>query len=279
MDLQGVQWRKVAEGILSPEGPAADSAGNVYVVSRWTGRVLRVSPDGQAAEVVQTGGKPQAVALADDGTVYVADAKNYVLYRLAADGATQPVVDAAAGGPLLGPNDLVIAGPDAIYLTDPGLDMQAPGRVLHVNPRTGEARILVEGLLFPNGVALTDDGRFLLVAESSRHRVLRYPLRDAGLRLGEAEVFYQFDDHYPDGMAFDAAGNLLVARHGSGCLEVIDPQGRRIASAPVGGRGCTNCVFGGPDFRTLYVTEDDQQALLAARWPVPGQRRFSRSRS
>ena len=35
--------------------------------------------------------------------------------------------------------------------------------------------------------------------------------------------------------------------------------------------------FGGDDFQTLYLTEDDQQALLSTRWYIPGQRRYSRS--
>lgn len=272
-----IRWQRVAEGIVSPEGPAVDQTGRVYLVSRWTGRVLAVAPTGEVTEVVQTGGKPQAVACGPDGRLWLADAKNFAIYEMSPTGSLTIVANEVAGIPFYGPNDLVVTDDLVIYVTDPGLDMHQPGRVLRVDLQTGQTTVLVDGLLFPNGITITGDGRYLVVAESSRHRVLRYELLASGQRLGPAEIVIEFPDHYPDGMAYDSAGNLLVARHGSGTIEVISPQHLSIASIPTGGKGCTNCVFGGEDFQTLYVTEDDQQALLATRWPVPGQLRFSRS--
>ena len=177
----------------------------------------------------------------------------------------------------LGPNDLVVAD-SVVYLTDPGLGMDAAGRILRIEIESGHTSVLAEGYRFPNGITISADGRFLMVAESVTHRVLQFELLDSGRRLGSPDVFCQFADHHPDGIAFDAEGNLLVTQCGGGTLEVVSPRGDVIASIPTGGKNCTNCVFGGEDFQTLYLTEDDQQALLATRWHVPGQRRFSRSR-
>ncbi len=95
--------------------------------------------------------------------------------------------------------------------------------------------------------------------------------------FGPPKVFHQFKEFMPDGIAFDSAGRLLVALCGGGTLAVLSPWGELVESISVGGVNCTNCVFGGSDFQTLYVTEDTQEALLKIRWPVPGQRRFSRS--
>lgn len=308
-----VRWTVVARGIVSPEGPAVAADGSVLLVSRWTGRVMRVDPFGRVTEVVQTEGKPQAVVTLASGDLLVADAKRPALLRVPRSSwAPQEVRAGEAevceellthsdGRALLGPNDLCCTPAGVVYLTDPGLVLDEPGQVLRVDlsdllgdpsgprgdiSREGSRALvdtqlvatrLVNGLLFPNGITMTADGRFLLVAESWTHRIWRYALEDQGRRLGPASLFHEFPDHYPDGMAFDSEGNLLVALHGSGHLQVLRADGTLAATIPVGGVGCTNVVFGGSDFRTLYVTEDEQQALLKTRWHCPGQRAASRS--
>jgi len=105
--------------------------------------------------------------------------------------------------------------------------------------------------------------------------MLRFELLESGIRLGIPEIFCRFADFYPDGIAFDAEGNLLVTFCGGGTLAVVSPTGRIVGSITTGGKGCTNCVFGGDDFQALYLIEDDLQALLSTRWPIPGQRRYS----
>jgi gluconolactonase len=274
-----IDWKIAAAGIVSPEGPAVDSLGNVFLVSRWTGRVVKVDPQAQVSEVIQTGGKPQSVALLDSGDLLLADAENHALELITPTGAISTVAQRVDGQRFLGPNDLVVADGGVVYMTDPGLDMGPTGRILRIELASGRADVLADGFRFPNGVTLSAEGRFLYVSESVTHRVLRFELLDDGRRLGPAEIFYQFADHHPDGIAFDADANLLVTICGGGTLEVISPQGRITASIPTGGADCTNCVFGGKDFQTLYLTEDTKEVLLATHWPVPGQRRFSRSQS
>lgn len=272
-----ISWKTVAAGIMSPEGPAVDRAGNVFLVSRWTGRVVKVDADGRVSDLVHTGGKPQSVALLESGELLLADAKNRALQRFSASGVLTTVADSVDGEKFLGPNDLVLADDGVVYLTDPGLDMDGDGQVLRIEIDSGRSSVLATGYHFPNGLTITGDGRFLFVAESVTHRILRFELLEHGHRLGAPEIFHQFADYHPDGIAFDAGGNLLVTMCGGGTLEVLSSRGTLLASLPTGGKHCTNCVFGGRDFQTLYLTEDDQTALLATRWPVPGQRRYSRS--
>ena len=272
-----ILWKTVATGIISPEGPAVDRQGNIFFVSRWSGRVVKVSTSGEVSELVQTGGKTQAVAFHSSGDLLLADARNLALQRVSLTGSISTVANTVEGKPFLGPNDLVIAESGIVYLTDPGLDFNGLGRILRIDTISGNVSVLADGYRFPNGITITADGRYLLVAESVTHRVLRFELLDGGIRLGIPEIFCQFADFYPDGIAFDADGNLLVTLCGGGTLAVVSPTGQIIGSISTGGKGCTNCVFGGDDFQTLYLTEDDQQALLSTRWPIPGQRRYSRS--
>lgn len=274
-----INWTIAAAGIIAPEGPAVDLNGIITLVSRWTGKVVQASPAGRVTDLVQTGGKPQSVAWAPSGRLLLADANNHALQEIdPRSGTLSTLADRVDGRPFLGPNDLVVSDANVVYLTDPGLDMEAPGQVLRIELSTGHASVMADGLRFPNGITLSEDGHRLLVAESVTHRVLAYELLNQGRRLGPAEVVCEFPDHHPDGIALDSDGNLLVTLCGGGTLEVVAPDGSVIASLPIGGAHVTNCVFGGPEFRTLYVTEDDQQAVLCAEWPAPGQRRYSRSR-
>jgi len=112
-------------------------------------------------------------------------------------------------------------------------------------------------------------------SESGPHCVLRFELLESGIRLGIPEIFCQLADFYPDGITFDAEGNLLVTLCGGGTLVVVSPTGQIVGSITTEGKGWTNCVFGGDDFQALYLIEDDLQALLSTRWPIPGQRRYS----
>ena len=272
-----ISWTTVAHGIVAPEGPASDRQDNVYLVSRWTGRVLKVDASGQVSDVVHTGGKPQSVAFLQSGDLLLADAENHALQRITPEGVLTTVADTVEGQHFLGPNDLVVGDGRVVYMTDPGLNFAEPGRILRIEIDSGRTSILSNGHHFPNGITITADGRYLMIAESVTHRVLRFELLEGGGRLGQVEVFYQFPDHHPDGIAFDAKGNLLVTLCGSGRLAVVSPQRRIIASIPTGGSNCTNCVFGGDNFQTLYLTEDCQEAILSTNWPVPGQKQFSRS--
>ena len=71
-------------------------------------------------------------------------------------------------------------------------------------------------------------------------------------------------------MAFDVQGNLYVAHHGEGRVDVLDPSGRLLAPLIVPGRQPTNVAFGGPDRRTLVVTEVATGSLYQTTVEVPG---------
>ena len=68
-----------------------------------------------------------------------------------------------------------------------------------------------QDLSFPNGMAITPDGKTLIVAETMGHRLTAFDiLADGG--LSNRRVYAQLaDDVSPDGISLDAAGGVWIA--------------------------------------------------------------------
>eukprot|EP00951_Prasinocladus_malaysianus_P012288 scaffold91522_cov44-Prasinocladus_malaysianus.AAC.1 len=87
--------------------------------------------------------------------------------------------------------------------------LQGPtGRLLSYNPTTGEIHVLATGLWFANGVALSADESFIVVASTMSSRLFRYWLK--GTQAGELEPFADLPG-FPDGVSLASDGNFWVA--------------------------------------------------------------------
>jgi gluconolactonase len=232
---------------------------------------VRLPPGGAAAEWFTTGGIPAGLAFDRDGWLYVADEGDHIhgLLRLSPTAQSELVVNQHLGNPLNGANDLVFDPDGLIYFSDPWRSSVA-------NPIGGFYRLFPDGrleqidtgLAFPNGVAVDDE--YVYLAETGHNRVLRYARRSNGT-IGRREEWCRLDGpNGPDGMAFDVEGNLYVAHHGAGRVDVVDRSGVVFDQIPVPGSKPTNVAFGGPDNRTLVVTEVETATVYQARALVPG---------
>jgi sugar lactone lactonase YvrE len=83
--------------------------------------------------------------------------------------------------------------------------------------------------------------------------VYDYDVSSGGIS-SERPFFAGFERGSPDGSAMDRDGYLWNCRHGGGCIVRVAPDGsvERVIEMPA--RNITNCTFGGPEYRTLYVT-------------------------
>ena len=263
----------LAAGWESPEGPAFDHHGALFFVSSLPGAIVRVGPDGAAAEWANTGGIPAALAFDPDGVLYVTDSgpSRHGVLTVTPDGTIATLVDAYDGEPFNGCNDLVFAADGTLYFSDPWqTSLENPVGGFYRRFADGRLERLDHGLAFPNGVALAPNGSALFLAETFTNRIYRYPLAPDGA-VGSRELFAQLDGGLgPDGMAFDADGTLYVAHYGAGRIDLIDPSGHVVDVLPVPGAEPTNLAFGGPDRRTLVVSENATRSVYRAEVVVPG---------
>jgi sugar lactone lactonase YvrE len=71
-------------------------------------------------------------------------------------------------------------------------------------------------------------------------------------------------------MRCDVDGNLYITRHGKGTVVKMQPDGKILVEIDVLGTSPTNLCFGGPDGRTVYVTEVQHQRLVKFHVDRPG---------
>jgi gluconolactonase len=196
--------------------------------------------------------------------------------RYEADGGRTVICDSYAGKRLNSPNDLAIDTQGRIWFTDPRYgddrsDMELDHESIYrLDPQADDTWICTRvtfDTTAPNGLLVSPDGSTLYVAQSKygegQLRELRaYPIRDDG-SVGDYAVLHNFYPHRGiDGMCLDSEGNI-VATAGwevsgpGGMIYVFAPNGRVLETHPLPANRPTNCTFGGPDLRTLYVTTID----------------------
>ncbi len=263
-----------ATDVDSPEGPAFDRAGNFYHVDWTSSSIVRHTPAGERSEFFNTGGIPAGLAFHPDGSLWVADEGENIhgLLRIEPDGSSAKiVVNRYHGQPLNGANDLVFDRNKTLYFSDPwGSNGDNPIGGFYRYLPNDELEQIDSGLAFPNGVAIRPDETFIYLAETYRNRILCYEINSDGT-IGPREHFADTPaPSGPDGMAFDAEGNLYVAHFNLGRVNIFDPSGKLIDAIEVPGQQTTNCAFGGPENKTLYITECITHSIYSVELDVPG---------
>ena len=174
------------------------------------------------------------------------------------------------------PNDMCVDAAGRSYITQFGYDLfsgapAAPCGLLTIDA-TGKASIVGGGLVFPNGVALTPDGRTLIVAESFGYRLTAFDVATDGTLSGQ-RVFAEFDtsgNDVLDGICVDSAGGVWVGMPFAGEFRrVIEGGTVTDVVRPAGGAGtyCVDCALGGADGRTLFLlVADTTVERMANNW-------------
>lgn len=207
-----------------PEDVAFDARGRLYTGVE-DGRILRLRPDGSGIETfARTGGRPLGLDFAADGELMVADARRGLL-GVSAAGVVRRLSAVGGGVRVSAANDVEVAPDGTVYFTSPTGPRFDPGRTRNIvehrplgrlwayEPGARTTRLVRDSLHFANGLLVTPDGQFVLVAETAAYRVARVPigagpLGDGGAR---AAAFVENLPGFPDGLDLDSEGRIWVA--------------------------------------------------------------------
>nr|WP_298689712.1 SMP-30/gluconolactonase/LRE family protein [uncultured Dongia sp.] len=215
-----------------PEDVLLDAAGNLYCGTR-DGCLMRLrAPDYVDVSVfARIGGRPLGLAFDREGRI-VACVAGRGLVRVTEEGEVALLTDQTARSlfsiqddtTIRMADDLDIAPDGIIYFTDAtkrydignwGLDLlegRANGRLLSYDPTSGKTCTICDNLIFPNGVCVTHDGKFLLVASSWACSIMIFDLGD--LAAGPS-VFLQGLPGYPDNINRASDGGYWIALAGT----------------------------------------------------------------
>jgi len=171
------------------------------------------------------------------------------------------------------PNFSVFDAEGNLYFSDSGDWEKANGCVYRLR-RNGRVEMFAGPFAFANGLALSGDERFLYVVQSTRDNVVEIEIRADG-SAGRPKVYAAGLARIPDGMAFDAAGNLYVTCYASDNVYKVSPRGKvqLLAYDPAGTMIArpTNVAFGGPSFDQMFFANLGRWHVCQAPAGVKGQ--------
>jgi len=207
--------------------------------------------------------------------------------RIDRDGKLAVLTDSFGGKKYNQPNDLTIDSKSRIWFSDPRYgpkdDMQqkdASGKtiegVYRIDPDGTVSRAIGREVERANGVLVSADDKHLFVADNNNdaaggaRKLWRFDLHADGTVNAKSQKLLRDwgKGRGPDGLKQDVQGRLYVAgglnkpnppvepaTDVKGGIYVIDPQsGKLLAFLAVPTDEVTNCAFGGPDRKTLYIT-------------------------
>ena len=254
------------------EGPVFDEAGNLYVTDIPWGRIFRIDAQGAWTLVAEYDGEPNGMKFLDASTLLITDYKNGLMRLDVASGRVSPFLARRNSERFKGVNDLVFDRAGNLYFTDQGqTGLHDPtGRLYRLAP-DGRLDLLLDNVPSPNGVALSPDEKLLYLAVTRGNCVWRVPLLPDGSVAKVSQFFTSYGPSGPDGLAVDTQGRVLVANPGLGYVWVLNTRAEpvQVLRGPAGS-STTNMAFGGPERRTLFVTDSTHGNVLMAEMDVPG---------
>ncbi|WP_295886588.1 SMP-30/gluconolactonase/LRE family protein [uncultured Thiohalocapsa sp.] len=257
------QAQVIADGLAFPEGPRWHD-GRFWFTDQHAHRVLAMAADGGLTTIATTEDRPGGLGWLPNGELLCVLMTTRQIVRVV-DGGLRPYADLSQHAPWHC-NDMVVDSAGRVYAGNFGYDVdggapKTPTELLLVET-DGSITPFADGLIFPNGSAITPDGRNLLVGETFANRVSWFELGPDG-RMTDRGLWAGLGEATPDGICLDADGALWIASPGTHETLRVARGGEILARCETTGTPYA-CMLGGPERRTLHVctaeTCDPEQA-------------------
>lgn len=198
--------------LLNPEDLALDPSRTFLYVTTSDGWIKKLFlHDGSVQDWHRVGGRPLGVALGNDGEVIVC-ASDQGLLKVTDEGV-EVLATEAEGVKLLVTDGAAVAKDGLIYFTDASvkyklenfvfdtLEGRPNGRILVYDPVSKTTKVLLKGLYFPNGIALSKDEAHLIFTETGLARLVKYHLK--GANKGTTEILNDKLPGFPDNLHYN----------------------------------------------------------------------------
>ena len=246
--------RKVIGELSFAEGPRWRD-GALYISEMHSNRVLRWVEGREPQIVAEIDDATSGLGWLPDGRMLVAAMHSRKIMRQEHDGSM--VVHADLNGiATFHVNDMVVGPDGTAYVGNFGFSIfpfgdPRPAVLARVAP-DGTASPAADNLWFPNGIALTGDGKMLIVAESGGYCLTAFDIEADGSLINRRIWAALGEGKAPDGLCLDVEGHAWVAlphqsqfvrvREGGTVTETIGVEGHALA-----------CCLGGQSQRTLFM--------------------------
>lgn len=248
----------VSSGLIFPESPRWRN-GALYFSDIMAGRVLRADLSGAVEEVASYNGWLSGLGWLPDDTLLVVSMNDQKLLRL----DEQDLVEFAdlSECTTKHPNDMIVDGCGNAFISEVGYDIHGgedfrPANLTRVT-RKGEVAVAASGLATPNGMAITPDGKTLIVAESIEGRLTAFDLDEDGLLSGRRPWAKLPGGAMPDGICMDGEGAVWVALPFEKSVIRVMEGGSVTAQICTPGNLPLACALGGPDMADLFICKAD----------------------
>ncbi len=249
----------VATGFGFTEGPVWDQAGFLYVSDETINKIYRLHPDGKKDEVIALG-DPDGNTFDRQHRLIDCASVLRAIIAVTPDGKYKILADHYDGKKLNSPNDVVLGPDEALFFTDPTLDLVAgekqeiPFQGVYRLDSKGNVKLLTKELTQPNGLAFSPDGKHFYIDDSEQRNIRVYDVAPDG-SLANGRIFGEEPggkgDGVPDGMKVDKNGNIFVT--GPKGIWVWDAKGNHLGTIVMPEQPA-NLNWGDKDDRTLYIT-------------------------
>lgn len=233
-----------------PECILAEADGTLWSADA-RGGVVRIAPDGTQKLITQSfesafekarddatrfteGTLPNGLAFAENGDILISNFGTDVLEVMSRDGRTRLMYDAIDGAPIGKVNFVLRDSRNRIWLT---VSTRRKNWMQTISPNISDGyialaddnglRIVTDGLSFTNEIRLDAKEEYLYIAETTGQRISRMKVeRDGTLRNREIFGPSKLGAYgFPDGIAFDAFGNLWGTLVMADQIFAITPEG------------------------------------------------------
>jgi sugar lactone lactonase YvrE len=314
----------IGHDLQRPECILAEPNGTLWAADA-RGGVARISPDGAQEIITQSfdatfreasddasrfteGTLPNGLAFAENGDILISNFGTDVLEVMARDGETRLLYDTIDGEPIGKVNFVLRDSKNRIWLT---ISTRIKNWMKAISPNISDGyialadekglRMVADGFRFTNEIRLDAKEEYLYIVETTGQRISRMKVGPDG-SLSNREVFGpsklgKFG--FPDGIAFDAFGNLWGTLVMADQIFAITPEGDfhvvlddtyeeaamaleqafvedRVTPDDMLAAGGTiapwfaSVTFGGPDLKTAYIGSLRGTRIPYFQSPVPG---------